>query len=93
MKLQIVNWREFNDDEAYCRIEVLPDGVDLLDIIESEHTQEERETWVQATGETKSHCFFVNDDITIFDGQQMIDIDGKRYVIRIEEVPDVAQPQ
>ena len=93
MKLQVVNWRGYNDDESYSRIEIVPAQDNLLDIIEAELSDEEKEFWLAAVGEGPGHSFFINDDITIFDGEQMIGTDGKRYVIRIEEVPDVAQPR
>jgi len=86
MKLQIVNWRAYGDDEAYCRVEVLESGVDLLDVIEADLSEAERELWRLATGELASHPYYVNNDIDIHDGDEIKGIDGKLYRIRIEEV-------
>jgi len=86
MKLQIVNWRAYGDDEAYCRVEVLDREADLLDVIQSELSEEEKENWLRGTGETKCHPFYVNDDIEIHDGEEIRGIDDKFYRIRIEEV-------
>jgi len=86
MKLQIVNWRAFGDDEAFCRIEILSKEIDLLDIIQSELSEEEKENWLRGTGETNSRPFYVNDDFSLHDGEEIRDIDGKSFRIRIEEI-------
>jgi hypothetical protein len=86
MKLQIVNWRAFGDDEAYCRVEVLDKETDLLDVIQSELSEEEKENWRLGTGESEGHSFYVNDDFSFWDCEEIKGIDGKRYRIRIEGV-------
>lgn len=85
MRIQIVNWRGAEDDESYCNIAVIPDTDDLLDHIEEEIEETDKDLWEREV-KSEGYHFFINDDISIYDGEEMESPDGKKFRIRIEEI-------
>jgi hypothetical protein len=88
-RIQILNWRQHGDDESYCLFAAY--GADDPTFASEEIEQEidpdydwnqdtmpeEREDW--------EHVYYVNDDITIKDGEVVLH-NGRKFRITITEV-------
>jgi hypothetical protein len=86
-RLQIVNWREYGDDESFVKIAVFgrDDPGDLVEDIEARRQAQSGGKLPAIDGGELS--FYVNDDIVIEDGRIWEALDGK-YRIRIEKLPN-----
>ena len=84
-RLQIVNWREYGDDESSVEMAIYGrhDPGYLVEKIEAERQQQSGEQLFPIDGGELS--FYVNDNIVIEDGQILDNGDGK-YRIRIEKI-------
>lgn len=71
-RIQIVNWRCLGDDESFCETQAYTadDPTDLS---------------VEASQDIPPDRFFVNDDITFYDGQEFFCPDGTILVLRLEK--------
>jgi len=82
-RIQILNWRQFGDDESYARVEVFAssDRTNAQKLVADEHD-------VHFDGkEDTSHHAYANDDIDIADGDVMVSHNGRRFRVSIEEIP------
>jgi hypothetical protein len=80
-RVEILNWRKHGDDESYCRIEVFAadDLTETTSLVEKEYE-------VRAGAEDEGDydaTYYVNDDITISDGDIMTSHDGRRFRIGV----------
>ena len=77
--MEILNWRKHGDEESYCRVEVfaMNDITDTGSMVEKEYN-------VRSGAEDEGDydaTYYVNDDITIADGDVMTTHDGRRFRI------------
>ena len=80
-RVEILNWRKHGDDESYCRVEVF--GADDATEVE---TLVEKENGVRVGAEDEGDygaTYYVNDDITIADGDTMTSHDGRKFRIGV----------
>jgi hypothetical protein len=80
-RIQILNWRRHGDNESYCQIEVFAadDTFDTQSLIEAEHK-------VRAGAEDEGDyaaTYYVNDDITLHDGDIRVTHDCRRFLVRV----------
>jgi hypothetical protein len=80
-RVQILNWRKHGDEESYCRVEVF-----ATDDITNTASMVEKEYNVRPGAEDEGDydaTYYVNDDITIADGDIMVSHDGRRFRIGV----------
>ena len=80
-RVEILNWRKHGDDESYCRVEVFgaSDATQTESLVEKEYD-------VRSGAEDEGDygaTYYVNDDITIWDGDIMVSHDGRRFRIGV----------
>lgn len=90
-RIQILNWRQHGDDESGCQIGVFA-AEDDGDVIEMAREQVDEdaspEDWEDAEGRGDwEHVIYVNDDITIQDGD-VLDRNGRKFRVNITEVTE-----
>jgi hypothetical protein len=80
-RVEILNWRKHGDDESYCRVEVFSadDSTATTSLVEKENNVR---NGAEDEGDYGA-MYYVNDDITIADGDIMISQDGRRFRIGV----------
>lgn len=83
-RLEILNWRKHGDDESRCRLEVFAvhDLSETTAMVEKEYSVQ---VGAEEAGDYDA-TYYVNDDITISDGDIMTSHDGRRFRISIVQV-------
>ncbi len=94
LRLQIVVWREHGDDDDSCIHQLFSAGDDTTceRIIRADYLDypekliDDDDYNAEGDPEKKARVYYINDDTTYVDGEQILARDGRIYRIRFEEV-------
>lgn len=91
-RIQILNWRQYGDDESYCYVGVVAadDSADCRAEIQAQVDEDANEEDFEGAEERGDweHVIYYNDDIDIWDGEVLEGTNGRKFLVTITEVKE-----